>query len=102
MPTYDYYCKHCDSDMEIFHSMSAPAVTVCPTCKKRGLTRRIGTGAGLIFKGSGFYETDYKRSAGAGKEDKGSSADKPAAAPDKKSGDSPKKEKSPKAATSAS
>lgn len=61
MPTYEYSCGHCRRDMEIFHSITAPAVTICPECERPGLKRNISGGAGLIFKGSGFYETDYKR-----------------------------------------
>lgn len=61
MPTYEYSCGHCRRDMEIFHSITAPPVTICPECEKPGLKRNISGGAGLIFKGSGFYETDYKR-----------------------------------------
>lgn len=61
MPTYDYRCDFCEEDIEIFHSMTEPAVTICPQCEKPGLKKLIGSGAGIIFKGSGFYETDYKR-----------------------------------------
>lgn len=64
MPTYEYSCDHCHSEIEIFHSISAPPVTICPECEKPGLRRNISGGAGLIFKGSGFYETDYKRKSG--------------------------------------
>ena len=61
MPTYDYVCDACDYAFEEFHSMTAPALKTCPECKKNALRRLIGTGAGIIFKGSGFYETDYKK-----------------------------------------
>ncbi len=64
MPTYEYSCDHCSRDIEIFHSITAPRVSICPECEKPGLKRRISGGAGLIFKGSGFYETDYKRKSG--------------------------------------
>lgn len=60
MPTYDYQCTECGHEMEAFHSMSAPPLTDCPACGKPALKRKIGTGAGLIFKGSGFYQTDYR------------------------------------------
>lgn len=60
MPTYDYVCTLCDHEMEAFHSMSAPPLQDCPACGKPGLKRKIGTGAGLIFKGAGFYTTDYR------------------------------------------
>ena len=61
MPTYEYECDACGHEFEAFQSMSDKALRQCPSCKKRKLRRLIGTGAGLIFKGSGFYETDYKR-----------------------------------------
>ena len=60
MPTYDYYCTECDYETEAFHAMSAAPLKDCPACGKPALKRKIGTGAGLIFKGSGFYETDYR------------------------------------------
>lgn len=60
MPTYDYRCEACGHELEIFHSISEPARRKCPRCGKRKLERRIGTGAGIIFKGSGFYQTDYR------------------------------------------
>ncbi|MFB3787012.1 MAG: FmdB family zinc ribbon protein [bacterium] len=62
MPTYDYVCDHCGSEFELFQSMKESPVQECPQCHVTGEVRRlIGTGAGIIFKGSGFYETDYKR-----------------------------------------
>jgi putative FmdB family regulatory protein len=60
MPTYDYHCKNCDHDFELFQSMSAGVKKKCPECGKMTLERLIGTGAAVIFKGSGFYETDYR------------------------------------------
>ena len=60
MPTYDYVCKACEYRFEEFQSMSADPLKKCPKCKKNKLERLIGTGAGVIFKGSGFYETDYR------------------------------------------
>lgn len=60
MPTYDYRCKNCDHEFELFQSMSAGVKKKCPECKKMTLERLIGTGAAVIFKGSGFYETDYR------------------------------------------
>lgn len=61
MPTYDYECQACGHTFEEFQSMSAESLKKCPQCKKNKLQRLIGAGAGIIFKGSGFYETDYKR-----------------------------------------
>ena len=60
MPTYDYECKDCNHAFEEFHSMSAKPIKKCPECGGK-VKRLIGTGAGIIFKGSGFYETDYKK-----------------------------------------
>ena len=60
MPTYDYRCNNCDHEFELFQAMSAGVKKKCPECKKMTLERLIGTGAAVIFKGSGFYETDYR------------------------------------------
>lgn len=60
MPTYDYVCQACDHTFEEFQSITAKPLRKCPTCGKPKLKRLIGTGAGIIFKGSGFYETDYR------------------------------------------
>jgi len=60
MPTYDYRCTSCEHEFEAFQSMTAKPLKKCPECEKNALERLIGTGAGLIFKGSGFYETDYR------------------------------------------
>ncbi len=63
MPTYDYQCNACDEEFEFFHSITAEPLTKCPTCEEETLRRLIGTGAGIIFKGSGFYQTDYKNTS---------------------------------------
>lgn len=60
MPTYEYQCEACEHRMEEFQSMSAKPLRKCPECGKPKLKRLIGTGAGVIFKGSGFYQTDYR------------------------------------------
>lgn len=60
MPTYEYKCDGCGHAFERFHSMSAAPIKRCPECGKAKVKRLIGTGAGLIFKGSGFYITDYR------------------------------------------
>ena len=60
MPTYDYQCSECDHEFELFQQMSASVKRKCPECGKNKLKRLIGTGAGIIFKGGGFYETDYR------------------------------------------
>lgn len=60
MPTYEYQCSNCGEKWEKFQSITAAPIKVCPHCGKRTAQRLIGTGAGVIFKGSGFYETDYR------------------------------------------
>ena len=60
MPTYDYRCKACLHKWEEWQSMTAPATKKCPECGKAKAERVIGPGAGLLFKGSGFYITDYR------------------------------------------
>ena len=60
MPTYDYKCDACHHAWEEFHSMSAGPTKKCPTCGKKKARRLIGAGGGVIFKGSGFYQTDYR------------------------------------------
>lgn len=62
MPTYDYACKNCGHRFEAFQSMRDDQLTTCPQCATESLQRLIGAGAGLVFKGSGFYLTDYKKS----------------------------------------
>jgi putative FmdB family regulatory protein len=61
MPTYDYECGACGHVFEVLQSMTDKKLTRCPKCEKNKLHRLIGGGSGLIFKGSGFYETDYKK-----------------------------------------
>mgnify|MGYP003700960845 CR=1 FL=1 len=105
MPTYDYVCRGCDHAFEEFQSMSARPLKKCPECGERKLERLIGTGAGVIFKGGGFYETDYrsesykkgaeaeKKSADSGGSDSGDKASKTAAA------DTPAKKETPASTT---
>lgn len=86
MPTYDYECRACGHRFEAFQSITEGALRKCPECKKLKLKRLIGTGAGVIFRGSGFYETDYrsssyqdaakKESSGEGKADGGAPSSK--------------------------
>ncbi len=74
MPTYDYRCNACDHEFELFQSMSAGVKKKCPECGKMALERLIGIGAAVMFKGSGFYETDYRSDSYK----KGAEADKKA------------------------
>src|SRR5438270_14037191 len=60
MPTYDYKCDACEHTFEEFQSMKDELLKKCPRCKKKKLRRLIGTGAAILFKGSGFYQTDYR------------------------------------------
>lgn len=60
MPTYDYHCDACGHEFELFQSITADAEKKCPKCKKNKLRRLIGPGAAIVFKGSGFYQTDYR------------------------------------------
>jgi putative FmdB family regulatory protein len=60
MPTYEYVCDACEHGFDEFQSYSEEPLTKCPKCKKKKLRRLFGTGASIIFKGSGFYETDYR------------------------------------------
>ena len=60
MPTYDYICDACGHEFEAFESIKADPQTECPVCKAPKLRRKIGPGAAILFKGSGFYQTDYR------------------------------------------
>ncbi len=60
MPTYEYICEYCGDQFEEFQSITAKPLKKCKNCGKMKLRRLIGTGSGVIFKGSGFYETDYR------------------------------------------
>src|SRR5260221_10349195 len=60
MPTYEYHCDACEHDFEDFHSIMDKPLKKCPACGKLKLRRLFGTGAAIVFKGSGFYQTDYR------------------------------------------
>jgi putative FmdB family regulatory protein len=60
MPTYDYVCRQCGCKFEEFQAITAKPLKKCPECGAPALQRLIGTGAGILFKGSGFYQTDYR------------------------------------------
>ncbi len=82
MPTYQYECSACGHQFEILQSMNDKRLSKCPECKKSKLERLIGSGNGIIFKGSGFYETDYKnKGSGKTSEKSGTSQKAPAATP---------------------
>ena len=79
MPTYQYECQACGHAFEELQGMTDAKLTQCPKCHKKKLARLIGGGSGMIFKGSGFYETDYKKKSGSSSDKKDSP--KPSAAP---------------------
>ena len=84
MPTYDYRCEACKHEFEQYQTITARPLKKCPHCAMRTLQRLIGSGGGIIFKGSGFYQTDYRSEAYK----KAAEADKKAAAPETKDKDS--------------
>ena len=97
MPTYEYRCHACGHKFEKFQQITAAAIRKCPRCGKRKVQRLIGAGAGIIFKGNGFYQTDYRsdsyrkaaekeKTSTASKDDSpktGGKTDTPASGPDK-------------------
>jgi putative FmdB family regulatory protein len=98
MPTYDYKCSGCDHEWELFQSIKANRIRKCPGCGKLKAKRVIGSGAGIIFKGSGFYQTDYRSQSYK----KGAEAEKKAREAGKESSsDSKKKESSTDSKTSS-
>jgi putative FmdB family regulatory protein len=82
MPTYEYKCLECNNLFEVFQSMSSVQIKVCPECGGN-VKRLIGAGAGPIFKGTGFYQTDYKNK-GKSDNDNQTSKGKPAPQPKEK------------------
>jgi len=91
MPTYDYECSSCGHSFERFQNITAEPLKRCPKCRRK-VRRLIGTGAGIIFKGSGFYETDYRSDSyrAAAKKDKSDAESTPKEKGDSAKGDSAK------------
>jgi putative FmdB family regulatory protein len=87
MPTYDYVCDACNHEFELFQSITENPQRKCPECGKNKLRRLIGPGAALVFKGSGFYKTDYRsesyKKAAAAEKSKTSSSPSDAKTKDK-------------------
>ena len=97
MPTYDYTCDACLHEFEVFEPISAQPQKKCPKCKKNKLRRLFGAGAGLIFKGSGFYQTDYRSESYK----KAAEAEKPKSDTTEKSSTDSSSKSEPKPAASA-
>ncbi len=93
MPTYEYECEACGHQFEEFQSFKSRPRRTCPACRKRKVKRRIGAGSGIIFRGSGFYETDYRSPEYRKQAEKESKA----ASPEAKKGDKKIDKKGPKA-----
>jgi putative FmdB family regulatory protein len=91
MPTYDYECEACGHSLEVFQGINDPVLKKCPECGKNKLKRLFGTGAAIVFKGSGFYQTDY-RSEGYKKAAEAESKSQSTAKGDKKGSDAKKSE----------
>ncbi len=92
MPTYDYKCKKCEHVWDEFQSIKAPASKKCPGCGKNGAERQISAGAAILFKGSGFYLTDYRSDSYK----KAAAADSSSSTPAKSEGSSKPESSSPK------
>jgi putative FmdB family regulatory protein len=80
MPTYEYVCRACGHEFEEFQSIKADPIAVCPKCRKKKVERKIGLGGAVIFKGGGFYETDYRSESYKSGEDAEKKANNPAPA----------------------
>lgn len=87
MPTYDYTCQACGRELEIFQSMTERPKRKCPECGALRMKRHIGTGAGFVFKGSGFYETDYRSASYKAGEKQASESRSSSEGKDKSKGD---------------
>lgn len=101
MPTYEYACANCEHTFEEYQSITAPALRKCPACGKLKLQRLIGTGGGVIFRGSGFYQTDYRSESykKAAEAEKSGGSDKKPTSDDKKTASPGKSDKQPKQAS---
>ncbi|MSU78213.1 MAG: zinc ribbon domain-containing protein [Gemmataceae bacterium] len=107
MPTYEYQCDACGHRFDELQSFSEPTLKKCPACKKKKLQRLIGTGAAILFKGDGFYQTDYRSESykAAAKADatpqttEKSNTDAPKTTGDTKATTTPAKADAPKTAT---
>ncbi len=89
MPTYHYICKSCKHEFEELQTNSEGPLVICPSCKKHSLARMIGGGGGLVFKGSGFYITDYKSKSSSSHNQEEKTETKPKSKSDTKSESKP-------------
>jgi len=98
MPTYAYVCRNCQHEFDAFQSIKAKPLRVCPACGQTALKRLIGSGAGIIFKGSGFYCTDYRSDGykSAASSDTGSKSKSDEKKPDAKPAATPEAKSEPK------
>jgi len=105
MPTYDYVCDSCGHEFEAFESIKADPQKVCPECSAEALRRKIGPGAAILFKGSGFYQTDYRSESYKQKakaEAPSDSSSKPAESSSSTASTTTKAESSPKTSSATS
>ncbi len=100
MPTYDYHCPKCETTFEVFHGMTEKPRVRCTVCKRLA-RKQIGAGAGLLFKGSGFYQTDYRSSSYQSSAKADQAAPPPAPAATESSSAAPKTESKPAKAPAA-
>jgi putative FmdB family regulatory protein len=100
MPTYEYHCDACEHNFDEFQSMSEEPLKKCPECGRKKLRRVYGAGAAILFKGSGFYQTDYRSESYKSAAKKDQEASKPSGGTDGKNGSAGKSSESG-AATSA-
>jgi putative FmdB family regulatory protein len=100
MPTYDYVCEACQHEFEHFQSIKDEQLRKCPKCGRRKLRRLIGPGAAIVFKGSGFYQTDYRsesyKKSAAAEKSKATPESKPASGSDGAKSETKPKEKKAK------
>jgi putative FmdB family regulatory protein len=97
MPTYDYVCDSCQHEFEAFEPITADPQRVCPECHQESLRRKLGPGAAILFKGSGFYQTDYRSESYK----KAAKSEKSEGSPAKSEGSTSSKSETPAAASSS-
>jgi putative FmdB family regulatory protein len=104
MPTYDYVCDGCGHEFDVFEPITAQPQSECPECKRPKLRRKIGPGAAILFKGSGFYQTDYRSESykKAAQAEKASTDSSSSSTSDAAKSDAPKSTSASAAVTSSS